>query len=103
MYEQNVEQLTKFQETKSHEQLKYTNPLRDYSHILSGRLLKALIDTKDGKKGTKKQIAKLRRDVLAYQKDQKFLEETDKRMADAERMIERYTFGLTLSGNKEMV
>ena len=69
IYDQNVQHLTKFQKTKTHEQLKYTNPLRDYSHIHSGRLLKALIDTNDGKKVKKKQIAKLRKDVLKYQKD----------------------------------
>lgn len=77
--------------------------MRDYSHILSGRLLKALIGTDDGKKGKKKQMVRLRRDVLKYQKDQKFIEETDKKMADAERMIERYTHGLALNQKQETI
>lgn len=40
---QNTAYLTAFLETPTEEQLKFTNPLRDYAHLLSGRLLDQLI------------------------------------------------------------
>ena len=67
LFDLNVQQWDSFQKTKTHEQLKYSNPLRDYSHILSGRLLNALIVTEEerkGKKLKKKQVVKLRKDVV---------------------------------------
>ena len=41
--ETNVEVLQTFLKTEKHKQLKFSNPLRTYSHLLTGRLITALI------------------------------------------------------------
>ena len=156
----NIKVLKDFLDTEKYKQLKFTNPLRDYSHLLSGRLVTALIKLesmikdletygnlevpkpkkskknkkknkkKKGKKGeaaeeepaeeeevqpqdenkkvfpSKQCIKKLQtvhdhckqlmKDQLLYQKDSVAITESNTKMREAERQIEKFEFAQTL-------
>ena len=48
--------IEKFRQTKTEQQIKFTNPLRKYSDLLSNRLVNSLIDLK--KLASQKELTK---------------------------------------------
>lgn len=45
--ELNKEQLLSYLETRKEQQLKFTNPIRDYKHLLANRIIHSMIDLRD--------------------------------------------------------
>ena len=62
--ELNEKLLQKLCESKSDEIIKFTNPIRNYSHLLANRLVKDLIILDDSLKINTKQISKTRSNFL---------------------------------------
>lgn len=48
----NKEQLLSYLETRKEQQLKFTNPIRDYKHLLANRIVHSMIELRDLIKNT---------------------------------------------------
>ena len=82
--------------------MRLTNPLREYSHLLSCRLMTHLLSMRLETKPYELsklylKAQKLIKTQYSYQNEATYIEESNKKMKDAEREIEKYEMAMEMT------